>query len=225
MRDDDRQWTIPFLRLATLRLPGGEHRLSVLGASGEAGYLESYLARFGYAPAEHSGQKKVIRPKDDGGWDIFDPDACPALAGAREQLDSPEKVKDVLLKCDWQLVGYTVHRNLVRLLFDPSGEGFWQIASWGFLDVSPDLKEGYFDFALREHTLDVNWVANEASDGQSTFAIAIARTLNVTSPGHGVLAFYDFELTVDRHIVPPDVSDLDGWPLTYWGTERKESAA
>jgi hypothetical protein len=212
---NDPNWTIPFFSLKNIRLPDGRYQLVVLGGPADVGQLESYLGRFGFAPAEHSGQKKLIRPKGKG-WEILDLDACPELAGARQELVDPENAKEALLKCDWQLVGYTINRHLIKLLFDPSGEGFWQIAEWGFRDISPDLKEGYFDFTLNGHTLYVEWVDSKA---RSTFKIAVAKTINVCSTGHGALAFFDHEITVDRHIVPPEISDLNGWPLIYWGTE------
>lgn len=215
--DPDKKWHIPCVRLMEMKLPDGRSHLAV---TGQSGHIESYLSRFGVVPAMYGDEKKLVKPAADGEWDILDVDACPELSDQPQRLTASETASQTLVKCQWQLVGYTVHRVLIRLLLDESGEGHWLIARWGFRDISPDLKDGYFDYTIENNVLKIEW----SDCGVSSFAIDVSRKINVCSAVQGRLAFFDYELAVDRHIIPEHVHDLNDWPLTYWGTEHEESA-
>ena len=213
----DKRWQIPCGRLMEMKRPDGTPHLAV---TGQGGHIKSYLSRFGVVPVMYGNEKKFARLISDGEWDILDIDVCPEISDQSQKLTELAAANQTLVKCEWQLVGYTIQRVLVRLMLDQSGEGHWLIARWGAEDTSPDLKDGYFNYTLENDTLNIKW----PNRGASQIAIQLFRKINVCSAAQGMLSFFDYELKVDCHVIPEHVHDLNGWPLTYWGTEQGESA-
>jgi hypothetical protein len=136
-------WRIPSVQLVDMRLPNGRRHVLV---SGQEGHIKSYLSRFGVVPATYKGRRILVRPDADGEWQILEVEQRPDLMKSAVQIEDAKQARGVLVSCEWQLVGYTVNRTLIRLLFDESGEGYWSIATWGFRDISPALTSGYFEY-------------------------------------------------------------------------------
>lgn len=208
-------WHIPCVELLWLRRPeDGQSRLSV---TGDERIILGYMNRFGFVPANYRNQKKLVRPDGTGGWDVLDPSACPKIARPAVPIIDDEKARLQVLACDWQLVGYTFTRTLVRLLFDPRGEGYWSFASWGFRDIAPNFTQGYFLYSIQEHQLAIEW----ENGTSASIPFRVFDELHVCIDSRGDLIFYDYSLEVGSHVVPSEVKELDGWPLSYWGNLRE----